>query len=507
MVILSAMTTLLRQLGRNIFSSWASLGVRVVVVFLVNPFIIHTLGNERYGVWVLVLSIINYMTMMDFGIKQALLRFISKYLGEKDFNRINSLLKAAFFVYFSVALLVIIITFVLSFFALDWFNISGELMSRARWALIIIGISTALNFAFIAWSESLGAFHRYDIFYALTIAEDILRTAAVIVVLKLGYGLVWFALCFLVFNLVRNLAAAGILRKLFPGVRMGGLRPERAALRTLMGYGMVGFFISFAWLMIANTDNVLIGYFLSASDITQYAIAAGFIAYLRTLVLAVSFPLRPVISHFEANRNFESIRRIYLIGSKYLFFLTFMAAGLALGYADNFITLWLGPGYEPAAEILTILIVPAALFLPQTVAASILYGIEKHKYLLYLILAEGFGNLILSIILVKNYGLAGIAYGTIVPQVIIYLMIMPAMIRKFLDFDLRKYYGNIVRYGLAALILAYLTAFGLNHLWPAETWPRLAVGVTLAVVVTTAIGYIGCNRGEVRFILDKFRLK
>ena len=87
------MPNLIRQLAKNILSSWTSLAVRSIIVFLVNPFIIHTLGNDRYGVWVLVMSLINYMIIFDFGMKQALTRFISKFLGLNDFKKINAVIQ------------------------------------------------------------------------------------------------------------------------------------------------------------------------------------------------------------------------------------------------------------------------------------------------------------------------------------------------------------------------------------------------------------------------------
>ena len=175
------MASMVRQLGRNIFSSGASLAIRVILVFLVNPFIIHTLGNDRYGVWVLVVSIINYLTILDLGMKQALIRFISKYLGLKDYDKINSLLNAGFLVYFMVGLAVVVITLVLSFFALDIFEIPSEFLREARVVLLIVGLSTAMNYILMAWGDTLGAFHRYDLHYALLIIEDILRTTAIII--------------------------------------------------------------------------------------------------------------------------------------------------------------------------------------------------------------------------------------------------------------------------------------------------------------------------------------
>ncbi|UCD18151.1 MAG: hypothetical protein JSV44_04365, partial [Candidatus Zixiibacteriota bacterium] len=93
------MPNIVYQFSKNVFSSWVALAVRVLIVFLVNPFIIHTLGNDRFGAWMLIFSIINYLTVLDLGLKQALIRFVSKFLGLNEFDNINEVLNTSFAIY------------------------------------------------------------------------------------------------------------------------------------------------------------------------------------------------------------------------------------------------------------------------------------------------------------------------------------------------------------------------------------------------------------------------
>jgi len=499
------MANLVGQFGRNIFSSWVSLGIRVILVFLVNPFIIHTLGNERYGVWILVISILNYVVILDLGIKQALVRFISKFLGTDDYDKINSLLSAAFFAYGIISLLVVGITFVLSFFALGWLQIPGEYLYQGRVALVIMGVNAAMGFIMVCRGDSLGAFHRYDIVYGLMILEDILRTAAIIILLKSGYGLIPFALAFLVFSQMKLIIGAGFLKKLFPRVKVGIRKANRESARKLFKYGLISFFISVAWLFISNTDNVLIGYFLNASAVTKYSIAAGFIVYLRAFIHAVSFPLRPVISHYEAQDKIGNIRFIYTRGTKFFYFITFIIAGITLIFGDHLIRLWMGPGYEESAQILKILIVPAAIFLPQAIAASIMYGIDKHRNLLYIIIAEGLLNVILSVILVGKYGLAGIAYGTVIPQVIIYLLVVPVNIKSILEISLTRFYISLLYSAAAALGVSYLAGYLLTSLREPTGWPLFFGEVFVVALVSLMGGFFLFDREEAKTIFGRLR--
>jgi O-antigen/teichoic acid export membrane protein len=501
------MAGIVRQFGKNVFTSWTSLAVRIVLVFLVNPFIIHTLGDDRYGVWVLVVSIVGYMTILDLGLKQALIRFVSKFLGLDDYDRINSVLNTAFLIYLAVGIIVVIITIVLSFLAVGWFNISEHLLSQARAALIVVGVSAALNFILLCWGDSLGAFHRYDITYGLMIFEDLLRTAAIVVVLKSGGGLVPFALAFLVFSLLRLISGAFFLKKLHPRIRLSPDFISKETLRLLYGYSLFSFLIAVAWLLIANTDNILIGYFLDASSVTKYAIAAGFIVYLRSAVLAISFPLRPVISHYDALDRTENIRFIYVQGTKYIYFITFLIGGGTLFFADSLIGLWMGPGYEASAMILKILILPAAVFLPQMIASSVLFGTEKHKYLLFIIIVEGVLNLVLSVILVRWYGLQGIAYGTIIPQVLIYLVVVPRVIRAVVGFNLRRYYRFMLMSAASAFAFSAVLSHLAKTLLPPTNWGIFFGEAALVAILTLMGARMVFDAEELRSMLGMFLRK
>jgi O-antigen/teichoic acid export membrane protein len=499
------MADIIRQLGKNIFSSWSSFAVRALLVFLVNPFIIHTLGNDRYGVWILAISIINYMTILDLGLKQSLIRYISMYLGLDDYERVNSVLNTAFLLYIIIALIAVVLTFILSFFTMSLFRIPPEFLPQARIVLIIIGLSTALNLAMTVWGDSLGAFHRFDIAYGLMMAEDVFRTAAIVILLKNGAGLVPFSLMFFLFNLLRLSIAAAFLKRLHRKVRRLFAYVNRETMRLLFRYGLTAFFISVAWLLIVNTDNVLIAYFLNTASVTRFAIAAGFIVYLRSLIQTVTFPLRPVISHYDALDKKENIVFIYTRATKYLYFLTFAVAGVTVIFADTLIFLWMGSGYTETAAVLKILILPAAVCLPQAVANSVMFGMEKHRYLLYIIIAEGISNLILSIVLVGEFGLYGIAYGTIIPQLVLYLFVMPRVIKIILPIRLSTLYASLLRAAGPALLFSVLISAAVKRIIVPTNWISFFGDIAFIAAALVLLGYAIIDKNELRTIYSKLR--
>ena len=46
-----------RVLARNILGDWSGFAVHVLVTFFMTPFILHSLGDARYGVWLVMMGL------------------------------------------------------------------------------------------------------------------------------------------------------------------------------------------------------------------------------------------------------------------------------------------------------------------------------------------------------------------------------------------------------------------------------------------------------------------
>src|SRR5208283_4036230 len=91
-----------------------------------------------------------------------------------------------------------------------------------------------------------------------------------------------------------------------------------------------------------------------------------------------------------------------------------------------FFTLWVGARYaESSTPVLIILSVSQAAAMAQFSSGSILYGLNKHKYLSFLLIIEAVFNLAISVVLAKPLGIVGVALGTAIPDVIVNLFVLP----------------------------------------------------------------------------------
>ncbi len=97
----------------------------------------------------------------------------------------------------------------------------------------------------------------------------------------------------------------------------------------------------------------------------------------------------------------------------------------------TFIGFWMGPQYAQSSGTVLIILCSALFFaFANRTASAIAYGVEKHKTAAIWAIGEGVTNLALSVTLVHWYGIYGVAFGTMVPNLIAQLVFWPRYISK-----------------------------------------------------------------------------
>lgn len=483
------MNSIVRQFLKNAATSWAGMAIGVTITFFFTPYLIGTLGKERYGVWALAFSIMAYMRLADVGMGQATVRYISKHLADRDWKQLNEVLSSSARLYLIVAAATLGLSTVTAFGVLHLLRIPADMFRTAQAVVMILGIRQTVMFASLPF-VSLGAFHRFDIVNYFDISANILQTALMVVLLELGFGLVAMALLILVLDSTSFYWRHWLRRRMFPEVHFSrtAVSPEKT--KALLGYGLYSFLLMIAWTVILQTDNVVIAGFISTEAVALFSVPAMMAIQLRSTVRAITVPLIPTVSHFEAIHDYGMIERLFARSTRYLYYVATYFCVSVLMFGGPFILLWVGPDFASSASVLYILIVGVTFALPLLVANSVLLGISRHKVAFALVGSEALANIILSVILVRSMGIVGVALGTAIPQLILYILIYPVVFHRVLHASVGAFYRRSLRSLLLAGLLLTPTAYGLRLLLPPSSWPALIADC----VVVTLVMLIGLYR-------------
>jgi O-antigen/teichoic acid export membrane protein len=463
----------LRRIVQNVLSNWVALVISTAVGFFLSPFVVHHLGNLVYGVWVLIGSVVAYMSLLDLGLRGAVTRYVSKGVAQEDHENAGEAVSGALWIRFWISLTVFGAGLVLAGAFSHIFDVPIALQRDARFAVAITATTVAINLWCGVFGGVLIALHRYDLTSSVSILQTCLRAGGIVFLLRSGHGILSLAIWDLGISLVANTAIITICLHIYPTLKIAFRRPSQNTLAKLWTYSIYVFLINLALQVIYYTDNVVVGAFLSPAAVTFYAIGGALIAYARQIVTAMTTTFTPLASTYDAQGKDQNMRELLIHGTRGALIISLpIAAGLFFR-GDTFIRLWMGEQYaQPSGTVMRILLLSAVFIAANETCGGIVYGMEKHRRLAFWAMGEAAANLILSVILVRRIGIYGVAWGTSIPSVIVQLVLWPKYISALVGIPVRTYlWQGWFRTVLVVIPFALGCAI-MERLWPA---PRLSV--------------------------------
>ena len=441
---------------RNVLWNWTHYGFKIAVAFYITPLLIERLGDTPYGLWILLSSILGYYGLLNFGIDSAVVHLISKHLAEDRRQEIARVISTSRFVFRAIAIGILFLS--LGFAAAfayselvfeNIFNVSEELRNPFALLLVILSLGLAGSFLARVFVGILRATERYDLLNSIEIVMLVARTLAI--VFLMGDSLLALGCIFALSGILTALADWVAAWKAYPPITDTSTSPsfDTATFRSIRQFGIYSFLNLLTDQVRFYTDSLVIGQFMQIRFITYYNLAAVLITYFRHFIGHAASPLFPVFSRYHGANDEEALRRTFLRASKVLAFVAVLAAGNLMGSALPFLRLWVGGviGSEYVAlsyRVLLILLLPFTIEMIQSVALNVIYGTGQHHRLTRLNGLEAGANLFLSIVLVRSYGLLGVALGTGIPLIITHLVFVSRIVCHLAGVETPRYIGRSI---------------------------------------------------------------
>jgi len=475
------------QILKNVGSSWFALGVNVAVGILLSPFILHHLGDEAFGLWILIFSLTGYYGLFDLGIRSSIVRYVAKYTATNDQDDLDRLISTAMFSYGTVAVASMIVTLVATYYVNSIFRIPGGSVATARWLLLMVGVSVSLGFPLGVFGGILEGMQRFYLLNFTTVSSTLVRSLLIVLALEHGRGLLTVAFITVCFPLINQVVNAVAVFRLLP-LRLGSQFIDRATLRKIASYSGTTFLIIVAARLRFKTDALVIGTFVSAAAITYFTIGSRLVDYASELVSSLAQIFVPMSSQSHAKGDMDALRKMLVLGNRACASIIFPITAIFTILGKSVIEVWVGPKYVSTSyPVLLVLLYPTTLMLAQHSSGRILWGMAKHQTWAWVVLAEGAANLILSVLLVRPYGILGDAVGTAIPLTCSMIFFVPQHLCRLVGIRLRSYLYQAFSLPLA-MCVPVIAALLLMRRWFVPH--RLsALLVQLAIV---AVVYGGC---------------
>ena len=334
---------------------------------------------------------------------------------------------------------------------------------------------------------------RFRFLNATQLSVSLLQGLATWWVLSAGYGLLGLACVHLGCMLVEHLLYAWLAFRVVPELDLRPRHIDRKVLPELASFSGWTLLGSVAGLILLRTDPLIVKSALPLAAVTLYGVALKVTeALLLVLKQAVNL-LSPIAADLQARGDHEGLQRTLLSSTRSVTGVAFaIALPLAL-LAEPFLVAWIGPEVRAAAPVLAILVLAIAAAMPQLVASAMMSMSGFHRRTGLLAAAMAFSNLVLSLILVREWGLIGPAWSTLICVVVYDLVVAPRLVCDAFQLSLPHYYRESllpllpVGAGAGLLIWMMRVFFDPPHLLGVAVCGALGSAAFLAGALATGV--------------------
>ena len=314
-----------------------------VAGFVATPIILSLTSQSLYGFWVLTLSIVGYMALLEFGVGMALTRHVASDIESRTPKELNALIATAFSFLSILGAGLFLVGFICSFFVPGWLGVPEgdrqDVVTTFRFALF----SAALALPMSAFSSIIVGFNRMALDNTNRTVVGLMSLGLSILLLKMGLGLVSLAVAAALGVATIGLINALICRYMIPQITVGFAGANVPDIRRVLAFGGAFQVGRIANIVALSTDSLVLGLRLGTAAVTPYILTLK-LANLLSVNLASKVPIAlfPAVSSLYGSGNISGVRSAFAKVLSYSVRLAACSASLVLLVNEEFVTLWVG---------------------------------------------------------------------------------------------------------------------------------------------------------------------
>jgi O-antigen/teichoic acid export membrane protein len=178
------------------------------------------------------------------------------------------------------------------------------------------------------------------------------------------------------------------------------------------------------------------------------------------------------------------LRKIFVAGNRFCSFISFPICAVLVILGKSLIEVWVGGKYVAQSyPVLLLMALPSTLMMAQSASIRVLFGMAKHKTLAIVTTSEGVLNILLSILLVRPYGIVGDAVGTAIPLTATMLFFLPGHVCRQLQIRSGTYLREAYLLPVMVCLPLVATLLLLQEWFVPHSYLQLAVQLAIAALV------------------------
>lgn len=478
---------------RNIASNWVGFAVNAAVTLALTPVILRELGTARYGIWILTSSIIGYYGFLDLGFRAGVTQYLTRFLAIGDHVKASECMSSAVAVLCALGAVMFGLSLGAAYLVPDLFELPGEMEREAFWCILIVGCSSAIQFALSPFTSVFTATQRFDLANVIGVTTRLLTAGGVVLALEMHQGLLGVSIVSCLVSAVDYLIRWRVAYRLAPQLEISSQHMSWQRLHEVGAFGGWNFLVSVNTYVYQHVPNILIASLMPIAAVGHYALATGLTRQIMAMLSPVGQVIYPAAAHLHAQADRRGLELLYHDGSRLMLLATTSIVVMAAFLAEDFYRLWIGEKYlstgpfHSVALLFEISLVSIYTSYFSSIAGQILMGAGHVRMVAKALICGSMLNLSISFVLIGRYGLAGVAAATVIASLVIDFIAIPLLLQRTLGLSLVRFLRRACMRPIAAGAFQAVVMVCIRLVGEPEGWIQLALQGIVAGVATVAI--------------------
>ena len=179
----------INQLKAGAILSYVSIGLNNIVGLLYTPFMLRMLGQNEYGLYSLVASVVSYLTVLDLGFANAIVRYTAKFRAEGKIREQYELFGMFLILYTGIGIVAFLLGLGIYLNVDRLFDaaMTAEDLGKIRVMMLLMCFNLAFTFPMSIWGAIITAYEDFVFQKLVNIARIVLNPLVMVALLLLGY--------------------------------------------------------------------------------------------------------------------------------------------------------------------------------------------------------------------------------------------------------------------------------------------------------------------------------
>lgn len=387
--------------------------IGMLISFLYTPVLLAYLGEESYGIWATILSVINWINYFDVGIGLGLRNTLAKYVAygnEKDAN------EAVSTGYVALSVISCVTFFIGSFFILA-VNMGLVFNTKIglKPALMVSFSCICLNFVLGVSRSLLYATQQAEKVSFMTVITQLINLLGILLLSFISHGsLLAVAIIIGISGIIVNIIFSLNLWKNFEYLIPHLSNFNKNKLKSICSLGLKFFLIQISALILYSTDNMIIIQLFGPASVTPYHTTYTAFGIIYGVFSAMIAPLWSQYTVAVHKGNYSWINKTIISFDKLL---PFIAIFLIMGiiFFEPLAEIWLRRDLSYESGLISCMALYWFLQIWGAIYANVLNGMSHVNLQLFFAVFTATLNIPLSIFLGKNceLGTTGVVLATV----------------------------------------------------------------------------------------------